>query len=99
MLMDEMEPQRGDPPVVHQVDREPGRRRPVSARQGEVYEDWQRRTQEKIKTLVWAQPSIRHSHFKDAYGEIHTLSPWRLVDYWTWTTAPRLEDFLFTATR
>jgi 4-hydroxyacetophenone monooxygenase len=61
----------------------------------EVYEDWHRRTQAEIKTLVWAQPSIRHSHFKNAYGEIHTLSPWRLVDYWSWTKQPDLTDFEF----
>jgi 4-hydroxyacetophenone monooxygenase len=61
----------------------------------DVYEDWHRRTQEEIKTLVWAQPSIRHSHFKNAYGEIHTLSPWRLVDYWAWTKAPKLDDFVW----
>ena len=62
----------------------------------EVYEDWHRRTQEEIRTLVWAQPSIHHSHFKNAHGEIHTLSPWRLVDYWSWTKAPDLGDFDFT---
>ncbi|MDE3203860.1 MAG: NAD(P)/FAD-dependent oxidoreductase [Acidobacteriota bacterium] len=62
----------------------------------DVYEDWHRRTQEEIRTLVWAQPSIHHSHFKNAYGEIHTLSPWRLVDYWSWTKAPDLGDFDFT---
>ncbi|HET6965261.1 MAG TPA: hypothetical protein VFH58_10850 [Acidimicrobiales bacterium] len=43
-----------------------------------------------------AQPSIRHSHFKNAYGEIHTLSPWRLVDYWSWTKEPDLEEFVIT---
>jgi 4-hydroxyacetophenone monooxygenase len=62
----------------------------------EVYEDWHRRTQEEIRTLVWAQPSIAHSHFKNAHGEIHTLSPWRLIDYWRWTKEPDLEDFELT---
>ena len=28
------------------------------------------------------------------YGEIHGLSPWRLVDYWTWTREPDMEDFV-----
>ncbi len=62
----------------------------------EAYEEWHRRTQEEIKTLVWSQPSIRHSHFKNAYGEIHTVSPWRLVDYWSWTKQPDMEQFVFT---
>jgi 4-hydroxyacetophenone monooxygenase len=61
----------------------------------EVYEDWHRRTQEEIVKLVWAQPSVKHSHYKNAFGEIHTVSPWRLVDYWTWTKAPDPADYTF----
>jgi len=26
---------------------------------------------------------------------VHTLSPWRLIDYWTWTRTPDPEDFVF----
>ena len=59
----------------------------------EKYEDWHARTQAEIKTLVWSQPSIKHSFFKNAYGEIHGVSPWRLVDYWTWTKTPDFADF------
>jgi 4-hydroxyacetophenone monooxygenase len=62
----------------------------------EVYEDWHARSQEAIKGLVWSHPSVEHSFFKNAYGEIHVLSPWRLVDYWTWTRAPDLEAFTVT---
>ncbi len=50
--------------------------------------------QQEISTLVWSQPSIKHSFFKNAEGEIHSLSPWRLVDYWTWTRRPDLDDFV-----
>ena len=48
----------------------------------------------EIKTLVWSQPSVKHSFFKNADGEIHGLSPWRLVDYWTWTKQPDFDDFV-----
>ena len=58
------------------------------------YEDWHRRSQEEIKKLVWSQPSVKHSFFKNQYGEIHVLSPWRLVDYWGWTKQPDLGDFV-----
>ncbi len=58
------------------------------------YEDWHRRCQEEIKKLVWSQPSVKHSFFKNRYGEIHVLSPWRLVDYWGWTKQPDLGDFV-----
>ena len=44
-------------------------------------EEWHRRTQEQITGTVWAHPSIAHSYFKNADGEIHTVSPWRLCEY------------------
>ncbi|OHV28860.1 MULTISPECIES: flavin-containing monooxygenase [Pseudofrankia] len=60
----------------------------------ERYDDWHERTQREIRTLVWSQPSIRHSYFKNSRGEIHGVSPWRVVDYWTWTAEPDLKDFV-----
>ncbi|MDT5148964.1 MAG: 4-hydroxyacetophenone monooxygenase [Mycobacterium sp.] len=58
-------------------------------------DDWVRRSQEKMRKMVWSQPSIKHSFYKNADGEVYTLSPWRLVDYWTWTREPDLDDFVF----
>lgn len=48
-----------------------------------------------MRTMVWSQPSIEHSFYKNAYGEVYTLSPWRLVDYWGWTRAVNAADFVF----
>ena len=62
----------------------------------EVYEDWHERSQAELRTLVWTLPSIEHSFYKNDDGEIHTLSPWRLVDYWTWTREPDLADYELT---
>lgn len=56
--------------------------------------DWHERSQAEMRKLVWSQPSIKHSFYKNAYGEVHTLSPWRLVDYWTWTRRPDPDDFV-----
>jgi 4-hydroxyacetophenone monooxygenase len=56
--------------------------------------DWHARSQAEMRTLVWSQPSIKHSFYKNAYGEVHTLSPWRIVDYWAWTRTPDPEDFV-----
>jgi 4-hydroxyacetophenone monooxygenase len=64
--------------------------------QQDRYDDWHERSQAEMRTLVWSQPSIEHSFFKNAYGEIHTVSPWRLVDYWRWTKEPDLADFVVT---
>ncbi len=60
----------------------------------ERYDDWHERSQREIEKLVWSQPSIKHSFFKNSHGEIHVLSPWRLVDYWAWTKEPDLSDFV-----
>jgi 4-hydroxyacetophenone monooxygenase len=58
-----------------------------------AFEGWRDRSQREIKTLVWSQPSVKHSFFKNSLGEIWVLSPWRLVDYWRWTRTPDLADF------
>jgi 4-hydroxyacetophenone monooxygenase len=60
----------------------------------EKYDDWHARSQAELRTLVWAQPSVKHSFYKNAHGEIHGLSPWRLVDYWSWTKKVDLGDFV-----
>ncbi len=60
------------------------------------YRNWHERSQAEIRNLVWSQPSVRSSFFKNSYGEIHILSPWRLVDYWRWTKEPDLADFVVT---
>ena len=60
------------------------------------YDDWYARTQAEMHTMVWSQPSIAHSFYKDARGVVHSLSPWRLVDYWTWTRSVDLDDFVLS---
>jgi 4-hydroxyacetophenone monooxygenase len=62
----------------------------------ERYEAWHRRHQEEMATLVWSQPSIEHSYFKNERGEIHTVSPFRVIDYWTWTRQVDPDDYVLT---
>ena len=57
--------------------------------------DWHERSQAEMRKLVWSQPSVRHSFYKNAFGEVYVLSPWRLVDYWSWTRKPDPDDFVF----
>ncbi|CQD23199.1 4-hydroxyacetophenone monooxygenase [Mycolicibacterium conceptionense] len=54
---------------------------------------WHQRSQEAIRLTVWAQPSIKHSYFKNADGEIHTVSPWRLSEYRSAINEPVWSDF------
>ena len=71
-----------------------GGHRSMEPRQ-DVCDDWVRRSQDEMRTMVWSQPSIEHSFYKNAYGEVYTLSPWRLVDYWGWTRAVDAAEFVF----
>jgi 4-hydroxyacetophenone monooxygenase len=58
------------------------------------YDEWYDRCQRELKTLVWSSPHIEHSFYKNADGDVHGLSPGRLVDFWTWTRTPDLDDFV-----
>ncbi|BBY20470.1 flavin-containing monooxygenase [Mycobacterium stomatepiae] len=56
--------------------------------------DWHRRTQTQIKKMVWSHPAVKHSYFKNADGEIHTVSPWRLNEYWAAVREPDWSQFV-----
>lgn len=62
----------------------------------EAAAEWHRATQEAIAQTVWAHPSIKHSYFKNADGEIHTVSPWRLDEYWSAVREPDWSQFVIT---
>jgi 4-hydroxyacetophenone monooxygenase len=70
-----------------------GRHRSLEPHQ-EKAQDWHERSQAEMRKMVWSQPSIKHSFYKNSFGEVHTLSPWRLVDYWAWTREPNPDDFV-----
>jgi 4-hydroxyacetophenone monooxygenase len=59
----------------------------------ECYDDWYRRSQAELATMVWSHPAIEHSFYKDGAGRVHSLSPWRLVDFWSWTRTPDPDDY------
>jgi 4-hydroxyacetophenone monooxygenase len=44
--------------------------------------------------MVWSHPAVKHSYFKNADGEIHTVSPWRLNEYWAAVREPDWSQFL-----
>ena len=52
------------------------------------------RIQAELAGMVWSHPSIEHSWYKAADGNMYGLSPWRLVDFWDWTREPDLDDFV-----
>ena len=60
----------------------------------DVHDAYNERLQAELDTMVWSHPSIRNSWYRNPEGRIYILSPWRLVDYWTWTRAPELSEFV-----
>jgi 4-hydroxyacetophenone monooxygenase len=46
------------------------------------YAEWH---QAEISQLVWAHPSVKHSHYKNPAGKVYTLSPWAVDHYWELT--------------
>ena len=46
----------------------------------------------EVATLMWGHPSIEHSWYKAADGNVYVLCPWRLVDYWHMTRSVALDD-------
>ena len=60
----------------------------------EAAADWHHRTQTEIKKMVWSHPAVTHSYFKNADGEIDTVSPWRLPEYWAAVREPDWSQFV-----
>jgi 4-hydroxyacetophenone monooxygenase len=49
--------------------------------------------QREISQLVWAHPSITHSHYKNPAGKVYTLSPWPIDQYWELTKVLDRDDY------
>jgi 4-hydroxyacetophenone monooxygenase len=51
----------------------------------DVHDEYAAWHQDEISQLVWAHPSIAHSHYKNPAGKVYTLSPWAVDHYWALT--------------
>ena len=47
----------------------------------------------QISSLVWAHPTIQHSHYKNPDGKVYTLSPWPMDEYWEMTREVDPNDY------
>ena len=47
---------------------------------------------ETAARTVWAHKGV-DNWYKNQDGKVVTTSPWRLIDFWRWTRAPKLSDF------
>jgi len=58
-----------------------------------AHDQYNERLQAELETMIWSHPSIRNSWYRNDSGRIYILSPWRLVDYWSWTRQPDADAF------
>jgi 4-hydroxyacetophenone monooxygenase len=59
----------------------------------DAYNEWHQR---EISQLVWAHPSIAHSHYKNPAGKVYTLSPWPIDQYRELTLTLDPDDYVLT---
>jgi 4-hydroxyacetophenone monooxygenase len=60
----------------------------------DAHDSYARWHQDEISQLVWAHPSITHSHYKNPAGKVYTLSPWPIDQYWELTRTLDPDDYV-----
>jgi 4-hydroxyacetophenone monooxygenase len=59
----------------------------------DVFEEYNSRLTKAHERLVFSQPHVRN-WYKNSRGRVVTLTPFRMVDYWSDTRVPDLSDYL-----
>jgi 4-hydroxyacetophenone monooxygenase len=62
----------------------------------DVHDEYAAKYQNEISQMVWAHPSVKHSHFKNRDGKVFTLSPWPIPTYWNWTKRFDPDDYVLS---
>jgi 4-hydroxyacetophenone monooxygenase len=60
----------------------------------DAHDEYVNRYRSEIDQMVWAHWSVKHSHYKNDEGRIHTISPWPIPTYWQWTHHVDRETFV-----
>jgi 4-hydroxyacetophenone monooxygenase len=58
----------------------------------ETYEAFVQKLETTLAGMVWSHPAVRN-WYKNQRGVVVNTSPWRLLDYWSWTREPKLADY------
>jgi 4-hydroxyacetophenone monooxygenase len=58
----------------------------------EVHDEFNARVDAEHAELVWTHPGM-NNWYRNAKGRVFAPMPWRLVDYWTMTQQPRMDDY------
>ena len=59
----------------------------------DAYDTYVAEYRAEIGQMVWSHWAVKNTHYKNAKGDIHTLSPWPLHVYQSWTRSPDFEKF------
>ena len=59
----------------------------------DAYDTYVAEYRDEIGQMVWSHWAVKNTHYKNAKGDIHTLSPWPLHVYQSWTRSPDFEKF------
>ena len=62
----------------------------------EIHDAYNAHRKSEIDQMVWSHWSIPHTHYKNANGDVFTLSPWPIHTYQQWTKAPDSSEYTFT---
>jgi 4-hydroxyacetophenone monooxygenase len=59
----------------------------------DVHDVYNERVDAAHSKMLWSQGNVSN-WYKNSRGRVVTNLPWRLVDYWTMTLAPNLDDYI-----
>ncbi|MGD9990195.1 flavin-containing monooxygenase [Pseudonocardia sp.] len=64
----------------------------------QVCDDYVARVDAAHENMIWTHPGMS-TWYRNANGRVVTNSPWKLLDYWTMTRRPSLDEHLVTPVR
>jgi 4-hydroxyacetophenone monooxygenase len=61
----------------------------------EVQDEYVARVDARHEKLIWTHPGMS-TYYRNRFGRVMSVMPWRLVDYWQMTHEPTLEPYEIT---
>ena len=58
----------------------------------EIHDDYVKRVDAEHEQLIWTHPGMS-TYYRNQFGRVVSISPWRLVDYWSMTHDPDLGQY------
>lgn len=57
-----------------------------------VHDDYIRKVDAEHQQLIWSHPGT-NTYYRNKYGRVFTVMPWRFVDYWAMTHDPDWDEY------